>query len=202
MPSAEFFTRLGLLNVRDFFDAELCSKVLAEMRSATATPAVVGSEGGDYVVDENLRRTKEAIVSDATTSLVKTRLLALQPALEKHYNVTITDLQEPQFLVYREGDFFHAHADRRRDTDAPGFSKERKVSAVIFLNGEAEVPGPDVYGGGSLTFYGLMGDPRLKGHGLPLTGEPGLLVTFRPELVHEVTPVTHGERYTIVSWFQ
>jgi predicted 2-oxoglutarate/Fe(II)-dependent dioxygenase YbiX len=28
-----------------------------------------------------------------------------------------------------------------------------------------------------------------------------MLLAFRPELPHEVTPVTHGERFTIVSWY-
>jgi predicted 2-oxoglutarate/Fe(II)-dependent dioxygenase YbiX len=37
--------------------------------------------------------------------------------------------------------------------------------------------------------------------GLPLEAEPGLLITFRAEALHAVSPVTHGERRTIVSWF-
>ena len=115
--------------------------------------------------------------------------------------MTLTDCQEPQFLVYREGDFFHRHRDSRRESDAAEFSKQRRVSVIVFLNGEDEVPGPDVYGGGSLTFYELMSGSGVE-YGIPLVGEPGLLVAFRPELLHEVTPVTHGERYTIVSWFR
>jgi SM-20-related protein len=31
---------------------------------------------------------------------------------------------------------------------------------------------------------------------------PGTLVAYRAETTHEVTPVTHGERFTIVSWFR
>jgi SM-20-related protein len=34
-----------------------------------------------------------------------------------------------------------------------------------------------------------------------LIGEPGLLVAFRSDVLHEVEAVTHGERYSIVSWF-
>jgi len=29
-----------------------------------------------------------------------------------------------------------------------------------------------------------------------------MLVAFRSETTHEVTPVTHGERYSIASWFR
>ena len=54
----------------------------------------------------------------------------------------------------------------------------------------------------SLTFYGLM-DDGVSGEsvGLPLAGETGLLVAFPSHLVHSVSPVTAGERYTLVSWF-
>jgi SM-20-related protein len=31
---------------------------------------------------------------------------------------------------------------------------------------------------------------------------PGTLVAYRAETTHEVTPVTHGERFTIASWFR
>ena len=201
MPNADFFTNFGLFVAKDFFDAELRAELLSEAHSAANTPATVGIKGDTYAVDESLRSTKLAEVSEATRSFVKERLLDLKPALERHFDMTLSDCQEPQFLVYREGDFFHRHRDLRPESDAAEFSKQRRVSVIIFLNGEDEVPGPEVYGGGSLTFYELMSGSGVE-FGIPLDGEPGLLVAFRPELVHEVTPVTHGERYTIVSWFQ
>jgi predicted 2-oxoglutarate/Fe(II)-dependent dioxygenase YbiX len=37
--------------------------------------------------------------------------------------------------------------------------------------------------------------------GLPLAGEAGLLIAFPSHLVHSVSPVTAGERYTLVTWF-
>jgi predicted 2-oxoglutarate/Fe(II)-dependent dioxygenase YbiX len=37
--------------------------------------------------------------------------------------------------------------------------------------------------------------------GLPVTGEAGSLIAFPSDMVHEVTPVSRGERYTVVSWF-
>ena len=48
---------------------------------------------------------------------------------------------------------------------------------------------------------GLMADPRWKSVGLGLSGEEGVLVAFRSELLHEVVPVTHGQRYTLVTWY-
>jgi SM-20-related protein len=37
--------------------------------------------------------------------------------------------------------------------------------------------------------------------GIPLDADEGLLVTFPSRMLHAAAPVTHGERYTIVTWF-
>jgi predicted 2-oxoglutarate/Fe(II)-dependent dioxygenase YbiX len=31
---------------------------------------------------------------------------------------------------------------------------------------------------------------------------PGTLVAYRAETTHEVTPLTHGERFTVATWFR
>jgi SM-20-related protein len=51
-----------------------------------------------------------------------------------------------------------------------------------------------------LTFYGLLGGEKGEKVGLPLVGEEGLLVAFKSNITHAVTPVTHGERFTVVTW--
>jgi hypothetical protein len=48
--------------------------------------------------------------------------------------------------------------------------------------------------------YGLLG-PASERHGLPIGGEPGMLVAFRSDVLQEVRPVTRGERQTVVSWY-
>lgn len=202
MPRADFFRAFGLFVVEDFIEAELRTTLLTEVRSASRTPATVGAERDSYVIDEQVRKTTWADVSADTTSLVTSRLRGLLPALEQHFGLDLADCQVPQFLVYRTGDFYRAHRDRRRAPDAAGFSRERKLAAVLFLNSESDEPGPDVYGGGSLSFHDLLDDPRLEERGLPLTGEAGLLVAFSPNLLHQVTPVTHGERFTVVTWYR
>jgi predicted 2-oxoglutarate/Fe(II)-dependent dioxygenase YbiX len=76
------------------------------------------------------------------------------------------------------------------------------VSIVIFLSRESAQPVPGAYCGGSLVFHDDDADPRQKSRGFPLIGEPGLLVAFRSDTTHEVTPVTYGERYSIVCWYR
>src|SRR5215204_37745 len=160
MPNVDFFTRFGLFVHKGFFDSEVCSRIRSEMQATRSTPATVLGEGDSDEVDENTRRTKRAAVSAPTESFVEGRLLALKPMLERHFGVALSGCQEPGFLVYQEGDFFRPHPDTSTEPDAPEYVKERQVSAVVFLNDEAEDSGRDSYRGGSLTFYGLMNHPR------------------------------------------
>jgi predicted 2-oxoglutarate/Fe(II)-dependent dioxygenase YbiX len=135
------------------------------------------------------------------TSLVRDRLDTVRPALEERFAEGTLEWDGLQFLVYRPGDFFLPHRDRSAE---PGneVTWRRRVAAVVFLNGagEAALPETETFDGGALTFYGLLGDPRLRGVGYPLRAEAGLLVAFRPSILHEVTPVSRGERHTVVAW--
>jgi predicted 2-oxoglutarate/Fe(II)-dependent dioxygenase YbiX len=201
MPHADFFARLGLLAVKDFFDADCCARLRSEVRSAASTLATVGGRGAHDLVEPSTRSARWAEVSAATRSFVGERLARLKPVAERHFGMPLTGYQKPQFLVYREKDHYRPHRDSSREADARAVAKERRVSAVIFLSSEAEEPRGGAYSGGSLTFYGLIDDPRGSNHGFPLSGEAGLLIAFRSEVVHEVTPVTAGERYTIATWF-
>ena len=101
--------------------------------------------------------------------------------------------------MYRPGGFYRPHRDVWTHADAPENMKRRKISVVIFLNGESA--SEEDYTGGKLAFFGLLQDPSFQECGLPLTGEAGLLIAFRSDLLHEVTPVMSGTRHTVVSWF-
>jgi PKHD-type hydroxylase len=200
--NADFFRGFGLYIARDFLDRELCVRLRSEAGAAAADQATVRRQGTEYVVDEAIRRTHLARVPEASEQLVERRLQALKETLERHFGVTTSGIRWPQFLVYREGDFFRPHADSSADRDAPAVATGRRVSIVMFLNGEGDAADDQSYSGGSLTFYGLMDDARAADRGFPLTGEAGLLVAFPSSYVHSVTPVTRGTRFTIVSWLE
>jgi predicted 2-oxoglutarate/Fe(II)-dependent dioxygenase YbiX len=153
------------------------------------------------LIDEMVRKTNRAKISAATKTIVQMRLLDLKPQLEQHFNVTLSGCESPQFLVYKSGYFYGPHRDGSADPDAPEYVRARRVSVVTFLNGDAAALGPHGYSGGSLTLYGLIDDASWKTYGFPLSGQPGLLVAFRADTIHEVTPITAGDRYSIVTWF-
>jgi SM-20-related protein len=194
MPESDFLSRLGLYIQQGFLDAASCARLSSEMRMAPGESATVNLPAGP-TVDEAVRRTKYAHVSEATRSSITKRLQKTRPKLEQHFSLELSDLTGPQFLVYREGDHFRIHADNKVIT-------RRRVSFVVFVNDQSEEHRPDSYEGGSLSMYGLLDqDPRGAAIGLPVPAGVGTLIAFRSELLHDVAPVTRGERCSIVGWF-
>jgi SM-20-related protein len=194
----EFFERFGFFIRPGLLPGEEAERLRGEMARAAGKAATVAEgESGDEL-DEGQRSSKWAQVSDETRADLHERLLSLKPALEEHFGTEFAGCQKPQFLVYREGDFFGAHHDTSDDEDAADFVRERRISVVLFVNRQSEEPSPTTFGGGQLTFYGLMDDARV---GLPVDAQAGLVVAFPSEALHAVSPVSHGERFTVVTWF-
>jgi hypothetical protein len=127
MPTADFFRGFGLFVVESFFDRDLCSRLRADLHAGVSSAATVGSHGAEFVVDRDVRRVTQARINDASTALVKTRLMGL--------------------------------------------------------------------------IYKLFDDPVGRSIGFPLEADEGLLIGFRSDLPHSVARVTHGDRYTIASWY-
>ena len=202
IPKAAFFQRLGVFAVNEFLDSDLCHNIRAEMRRSQSTkPAkIVDNEGADRV-DETVRKVMQVNVSDASDCLVKQQLNNIRPKIEAHFGMQLGDCENPQFLAYQEGDFFKPHTDSNSSPTACGYQLNRRVSLVLFLNGESSAAEPNGYAGGSLTFYGLLKQPPWEKCGFNIQGETGLLVAFASDVYHEVTPVTEGMRFTMVTWF-
>lgn len=188
--------------VRNFFDAQTCGRILAEMRTAQSGPATVYRGAASSIVDDRVRKATRIVPSQETIEFIKRRLLERKQAVEEYFRVSLTECEEPQFLRYGVGDFFVAHQDG--NTGILQFDRERirRVSVVIFLSNQSELPESGDYCGGSLILYGLGADAHRADRCVHLRGELGTLVAFRPETTHEVIPVTHGERYSIVCWYK
>ena len=202
-PTAtEPFAASNLLVVRDFFDGATCARIIGEMRASRGGPATVYRPGATSPVDESLRRTTRLMLSDETSEFVRQKLLERRAEVEEFFGVALGGCEDPQFLRYVPGDFFVAHQDGNSRVLEFDHLRVRKVSVVIFLNGQRDAPAPDSYGGGSLVFFDPGVDTRRRELGLALGGERGTLVAFRAETTHEVTPVTFGERHTVVCWYR
>jgi PKHD-type hydroxylase len=93
----------------------------------------------------------------------------------------INGLGDYQFTEYKEGEYFNWHTD---STDV--MYKDRFKSVVVQLN--------DTYKGGILEIKNLKGDV------LPIENKIGTLYIFNSRLLHRVTPVVDGVRYSLVNW--
>ena len=176
-------------------------RILAEMITATGRSSVVYGSTQSGTVDEASRRSLRLTPAPETAQLVVNKLLDSMGRIASHFDVDLGECEEPQFLRYKKGDFFVAHQDGntgllRLDTE------RRRVSTVILLGRETDSPenGPNVYCGGSLVFTNLKAPPEMAK--FRMVADPGTLIAFRSETTHEVTPVTHGERLSIVSWYR
>jgi SM-20-related protein len=184
--------------VMSFFDPATNHRIAAELRSAAGRPAMVYGRSASGTVESRMRRVTRVDPSPETQELVARQLRRCKPAIEDHFGIPLTDCEEPQFLRYVAGDFFVAHQDGNTGL-VYNESRFRMVSVVVFLSEPSPEPAPGTYGGGSLVLHGPYpkGDVRHA-----VQAAPGSLVAFRSETTHEVTPVSHGERYTIVSWYR
>ena len=201
-PSLDPAAHLDIFMIRDFLDPQACAGLMAEARSAPTTPAPVYVEGSTELVHESVRKAASLHPSDETISRIQDHLLKQKRALEEYFGQNLTDCERPQFLRYREGDFFVRHQDGNAEQLEFDHLRIRRISIVVFLNDSSAELKADTFSGGSLNFYQKDGDSPAESSVFSLLGEAGLLVAFTAETIHEVTPVTSGERFTIISWFR
>jgi predicted 2-oxoglutarate/Fe(II)-dependent dioxygenase YbiX len=184
-------SRLGVLVVPDFLEPEVSADLLAEVRAAPSGPAPryrARASGSKVELSEDSRLVE---MPDHRSQEFKARIDDVVPRLEEHFGLELTEQTDPSFLTYREGHHVPPHPDTRPEAE-DRIVRDRKVTMVTFLN--------DTYEGGELVLYGLLG-PGTERHGLPVQSKPGTMVAFRTHVLHEVRPVTRGERQTVVSWY-
>jgi SM-20-related protein len=178
--------------IEQFLSAEEVARALEALRMAEEEAAPV--YGGGQRVDLRMRSTAKLRPAPAFADSVRELLLGRAQELAELFETDALTLEPLQFLRYREGDFFVAHQDGNTPLIRDD-SNFRRVSVVLFLNAPSDTPAPGTYGGGEFLVHSI--NTRT-----PVRSEPGTLIAFRSETTHEVAPVTHGERFTIVGWFR
>jgi SM-20-related protein len=189
---------IDLLEIDEVFEAATLEEIRREMGAAQGAPATVLGSTPQHRITSNARKATRIAVCEATCAAVVGLLERLQPRVEAHFGRSLDGFEEPQFLRYGPGDYFVAHQDGNTPL-VYDESRFRKVSVVIFLSTQSEHPMPETFCGGSLVLHGSFGQPEPR---LTLTPASGTLVAFPSETTHEVLPITHGERLSIVSWYR
>lgn len=189
--------RFNLFLLRNFLDAGACANLKAELNQSPTTQAPVYLQGTPGVIHEDVRKTTSLHPSRETVDDVHQKLMRQKAALETHFGLNLTDCEPPQFLRYKKGDFFVRHQDGNTKQLDFDHLRVRRISIVVFLNDYADEPQDDCYGGGLLNFHDEETSTTFG-----LKGETGLMVAFAAETTHEVSPVTDGERFTLITWFR
>ncbi|HYG25170.1 MAG TPA: 2OG-Fe(II) oxygenase [Verrucomicrobiae bacterium] len=189
--SALYFTQ------ERFLDDATITGIVGEMkRSHAAAAPVYGQAKAGGTVNPHVRKVSRLSMSTATRDKIVSLLMEAKDALSMHFGVALNHCEEPQFLRYETGDFFVAHQDGNTPL-VYDHTRFRKISISICLSQPGDASDPGTYGGGDLVLYGKpmeSGERAVQGR--------GTLVAFRSETTHEVLPVSHGERYAIVSWYR
>jgi SM-20-related protein len=185
---------IDFLEIPHVLDEPTCAALRAELRQAGGSAAALLS--GE--VRTMIRKVTRVAAASATCEWVTQLIMAQKEAIERHFDVALAECEAPQFLRYQEGDYFVPHQDGNTPL-IHDESRFRKISVVLFLSPQSDEPSPGTYSGGALLLHGPYTGPTLR---VTMPNAPGTLVAYRAETTHEVTPVTHGERFTIASWFR
>lgn len=164
-----------------FLNPAECQKLI-EAKGTFAQAKVVGLALGDTQLSLRERKTDtKSLFDNPETHWIYQRLRqALVELNRQTFRFELKRFSAIEILRYEPSGFYAPHADLGK-----GETASRKLSVVTFLSP------PENYGGGELVFY-----PRFA----PCPREQGTLLLFPSYLMHEVKPVSHGQRYTLVSW--
>lgn len=198
MADDELPRSAGLYLERRFLPADLCA-CLREAAVRSARDRATVFRGDEILVDERVRRTQGVALPGPLRRVVGNCFDSVMPKLGRHFRHMLTAHQPVQLLAYERGAFFRPHQDNTGGSDLPSEVTARLVSAVVFLGRQTRLPEPGSYCGGSLTFFRLPGTDQVR---TEIRGEEGMLVAFPATgTFHEVRPVTHGLRCSLVTWF-
>lgn len=101
---------------------------------------------------------------------------------DKYFGFELDGMEHLQYTLYRQGDYFSWHMDKGSDSPRP-----RKLSMTLQLSSPAE------YEGGELELN--------TGSSFALAPNTlGSVVAFPSWILHQVRPVTKGERRSLVVW--
>ena len=102
------------------------------------------------------------------------------------YKLSKCDMEGVQLSRYKLGQFYNKHVDFNGNPDTKAYT--RKLSMSVQLSDENSYDGGDL-----IVYYG--------GEKYIASKVKGTVIVFDSRLTHEVTPITKGERYSLVKWF-
>jgi PKHD-type hydroxylase len=174
-----------------FVTKEDCDKIIEICNRFTLSPASINySTEEPEKNDPELRRSEVAFISDNWLNDYIGGILTR--CNEDIFNVDIVDF-EIQYTVYKEENegFYCLHQDVMSPSARPPSRKSfaRKLSMTIQLTD------PNDYDGGDFSF--IEDQPQIPKND---ARKRGAVIVFPSFIYHRVSPVTRGERKSLVVW--
>lgn len=158
----------------NFLSIEECDYILSKYKNEIVLSNAQVSNG-----DYKSRKSSVGWIDELNG--VNNRLIDLLKTLYNINGMEVTGLGPFQFTEYKVGDYFDWHSDRSGE-----LYRDRFVSTIIQLN--------DNYNGG------LLEIKDNENTLIPIEQKKGNLFVFDSGMIHRVTPVINGQRYSLVNW--
>jgi PKHD-type hydroxylase len=164
----------------NFMSPEECKFILDKcIEELKLSEAKVYGDNSNNTSTKPNRKSSVGWISDL--GFLNQRLINKLKESFKIKGMEVTGLGDYQFTKYKDGDYFGWHVD-----SSDVMYMDRFVSIVIQLN--------DTYDGGVLEIKNPNGEI------VPIENKIGTLYIFNSRLLHRVTPVVDGVRYSVVNW--
>lgn len=163
----------------NFLSSQECNLILNKCKTELTLDRALTSGGDVSGINTHIRKSSIAWVREL--DFLNERLIL---KLKNSFNIAgmeAVGLGKFQFTEYKVGEYYNWHIDTI-NTKPDG----RFASAVLLLN--------DEYSGGKLEIKNTNNEL------IPLIYNIGTLFIFKSDLLHRVTPVEKGVRYSLVNW--
>ena len=180
-PVIEDRSFMDMLSNNEIFSPEECAHIIETCAPEKWDEATIDGNDGGAVITDHRHGSSHILVPTDENKLIFRKIMTLVIAANNHsFKFDIDHIASIQIAKYEEGDYYKKHYDV-----GVGYSGNRKLSITVQLSD------PDTYERGDLVLS--LGDftaPR----------EIGSVSIFPSFILHEVTPITRGTRYSLVSW--
>jgi len=169
------------------FSPEECKEIIKLGKEFGTSDAEVEGGDGKLFVKHEVRRSKNCFLpsNDPKTDFVFRRITdAITKLNDQYFKYDVSKIEVIQFTEYDESykGFYGKHIDNMYDS-----TTFRKLSITVQLSDTND------YEGGDLLLH-MSDNPNV------LKRNIGDLNMFSSFILHEVTPVTKGTRYSLVAW--
>lgn len=167
------------------FSNEECEKIIDICEKiGTSDGLIAGINKNTNEIDVMIRQNKILTVptNDDTRWIFERLCLYINHVNDTYFNYDLTGIFELQYAKYEEGDFYSKHIDTMYDSYGI-----RKLSLSIQLSDSGK------YEGGELLLHYAHSPEVAK-------KDQGVMTAFNSMTLHEVTPITKGERMELVAW--